>query len=263
MTGNRRARIVVQERDRDFLRELATHRIVDREQAKCIAGFRSTTRVNARLLALHRAGLLRRYFIGTDCGGVKALYALSEKGARLVDVPYRGLRRRQDEVLVADFSVVHQLSINSVYCAWKCGSGSANRMSIARWLTFTDSISRKADLIPDAYAELVLPAEKVSTFLEVDLGHEGLAILKEKAKRYLDFAISGDYERTFHEKRFRVLVLARSEQRARSIQKAVSVVTNKLFWFGTLANAMDGGVASSLWFRPGKEEPEPFLRPIL
>ena len=37
-------------------------RVIDREQAKCIAGFGSTTRVNIRLLALTRAGLLRRFY---------------------------------------------------------------------------------------------------------------------------------------------------------------------------------------------------------
>jgi FlaA1/EpsC-like NDP-sugar epimerase len=44
-------------------------RVVDREQAKIVAAFGSTTRANARLLALTRAGLLRRFFLGTRGGG--------------------------------------------------------------------------------------------------------------------------------------------------------------------------------------------------
>jgi len=39
-------------------------RIVDREMTKVVAGFTSTTAVNMRLLALTRAGLLRRFFVG-------------------------------------------------------------------------------------------------------------------------------------------------------------------------------------------------------
>jgi hypothetical protein len=72
MTGNNK-RLVLQPRDRRLLEELATMRVVDREQAKIVAGFGSTTRANTRLLALSRAGLLRRCFLGTTAGGSKAL----------------------------------------------------------------------------------------------------------------------------------------------------------------------------------------------
>src|SRR5487761_923217 len=103
MTGNDKRGLIVQERDKHLLREIGEMRVVDREQAKCAGGFGSTTRVNARLLALTDAGLLRRFNLGTDGSGQKALYSLSLKGANLVQVPYRGLRRGRDETLVADF----------------------------------------------------------------------------------------------------------------------------------------------------------------
>src|SRR6266478_6830045 len=103
MTGNNHKGIVLQDRDRHLLRELGIMRVIDREQAKCVAGFGSTRRANSRLLILARAGLLRRFFLGTKGGGQKALYTLSASGAKRVNVPFRGLRRRSDEVLVADF----------------------------------------------------------------------------------------------------------------------------------------------------------------
>ena len=92
MNGNN-VGIILQDRDRHLLRELAVMRVVDREQAKCVAGFGSTTRANTRLLALTRAGLLRRFFLGTTASGRKALYSLAKRGAELVQVPHRGLRR--------------------------------------------------------------------------------------------------------------------------------------------------------------------------
>ena len=104
---------------RDDWAELGVVRIVDREQAKVVAGFGSTTRANARLLALTRAGLLSRFFLGTTAGGAKALYTLSQKGAQLAKVPHRGFRRRKDQALVADFFVQHQLAVNEIYCALK------------------------------------------------------------------------------------------------------------------------------------------------
>ncbi|MBZ5627361.1 MAG: replication-relaxation family protein [Acidobacteriia bacterium] len=70
-------------------------------------------------MALTRAGLFRRFFLGTGGGGKKALYAVSEKGARLAGVPYRGPRRRQNETLVAAFFVQHQFAVNQIYCAVK------------------------------------------------------------------------------------------------------------------------------------------------
>lgn len=49
MTGNNRANTVIQERDQHLLRELDVMRVIDREQAKEVAGFGSTTRANASL----------------------------------------------------------------------------------------------------------------------------------------------------------------------------------------------------------------------
>src|SRR5713226_2129503 len=107
--GNEHQRVVLQSRDLHLLKELALMRIIDREQAKTIAGFGSTTRANARLLALTRAGFLRRFFIGTNAGGTKALYAISRQGADLAGIPYRGPRRPNHEILAADSFVQHQL----------------------------------------------------------------------------------------------------------------------------------------------------------
>src|SRR5260221_11970455 len=96
MNGNEHDGLVIQERDRHLLQELAVMRVIDREQVKTVAGFGSTTRANSRLLALTSAGLLRRFFLGTTGAGQKALYALSPKGAQLVGVPLRAPRRRKD-----------------------------------------------------------------------------------------------------------------------------------------------------------------------
>src|SRR6266849_8244063 len=100
--GNEHQRVVLQSRDRRLLEELALLRIIDREQAKIIAGFGSTTRANTRLLALTRAGFLRRFFLGTNAGGTKALYAISRQGAELAGIPHRGRRRPNDDILDAE-----------------------------------------------------------------------------------------------------------------------------------------------------------------
>src|SRR5713226_2937232 len=75
--GSKRGGFVVQERDKHLLRELSLMRVIDREQARIVAGFRSMMVTNRRLLLLTRAGLLKRFFIGTVAGGKKGLYSLS------------------------------------------------------------------------------------------------------------------------------------------------------------------------------------------
>jgi N-acetylmuramoyl-L-alanine amidase len=73
MSGNRAPVVELQDRDRRLLDELAIMRVINREQAQIVAGFRSTTRANERLLALTRIGLLSRILIEDG----RALYFLA------------------------------------------------------------------------------------------------------------------------------------------------------------------------------------------
>ena len=240
---------MIQPRDLELLRELAVMRVADREQAKIAAGFHSTTRVNTRLLALTRAGLLRRFFLGSG-GGRKALYALSVKGAQMIQVPCRGPRRRQNEMLIADFFVQHQLTINAIYCDLKFGMIPIPRFRFVNWLAFHEPFVAELSLVPDGYVEFATPSCIDASFLEVDLGHEGLTVWKEKTRHYLQLALSGKFERQFKQSRFRVLVLANSERRLQSIRAAVAGVTEKIFWFATF-NAVHGErFFGPVWLRP-------------
>lgn len=260
MNGNERRGMVIQERDRHLLRELSLMRVIDREQAKTVAGFGSTTRANVRLLLLTRAGLLRRFFLGTTSGGKKALYALSAKGAQVVDVPERGPRRRKDESLATDFFVQHQLIVNQIYCALRYRAVPLAGVSLLRWIAFHQPLTPGLRLIPDGYVELATSQGVVATFLEVDLGSESLTIWKEKVRNYLQFALSGDCERLFGQSRFRVIVLANSERRVLSIRKAVSASTDKVFWFASLESINRDGLFAPVWLRPKGEERLPLIQ---
>jgi hypothetical protein len=230
-----------------LLREVSVMHVIDREQAKIVAGFGSTTRVNARLLALTRTGLLRRFFVGTVAGGAKALYTLSEKGAKLVGVPESGLRRRSDEAVVADFFVHHQLAINEVYCALKYDRRTPHGITFGRWLGFSKRPTVKLGLIPDGYVELQSPSGIVSAFLEVDLGHERLRVWKDKARNYLDLAVTGKFAEEFQQPRFRVLVVTDSERRLEAIREVALKATTKIFWFATFESIRRDGIFAPIW----------------
>ena len=255
--GKRRG-FIVQPRDLRLLHELAVMRVADREQVKIACGFGSTTRVNARLLALTLAGLLRRFFLGSG-GGRKAVYALSQKGAQFAQVPLRGPRRRQNETLIADFFVQHQLSVNEIYCTLKFGAIPVPGIRFVNWLAFHEPLISGLSLIPDGYIEFVTPSGIDASFIEVDLGHEGLAVWKEKTRHYLQLALSGEYERLFRQPRFRVLVLVNSERRLHSIRAAVAGITQKIFWFAALDQVHGNKFFGPVWLRPTGDTNQPFF----
>ena len=234
-------------------------RVIDRHQAKIVAGFGSITRVNARLLVLTRAGLLRRYFLGATAAGRKALYALSTKGAAFVGVPVRGPRRRKDELLVADMFVSHQLEINQIYCALKYANVPIPEVRFNRWMSFYKPLTPALRLIPDGYVELESPMGLFAAFLEVDLGHERLPAWKEKIRNYLQFALSDEPERRFGQRQFRVLIIANSERRVRWIRRIARASTTKIFWFTTTESIESHGFFSPIWLRAADDNRKLFL----
>jgi Replication-relaxation len=255
MTGNEGARIVLQPRDKHLLEELVTMRVIDREQAKLVARFGSTTRANARLLALHRVGLVHRFFQGTAAGGKKALYALSTKGARLIGAPTPPkLRYGNDELLATNFFVAHQLQVNSVYCTVRYRPIPFSDVSFARWLNFPQPIAPR--LTPDGYFELKTPDSVLGSFVEVDLGYEGSAVWREKTQSYLRYAASGEFPKRFHQTRFRVLVMANRESRVLFLSKLIGHFTDKIFWLANFESIDQDAFWSSSWRRPSDAAPK-------
>ena len=259
MATEHKASIVIQERDRHLFRELALVRVIDREQATIIGRFGSASRTNRRLYQLTQAGLLRRFFLGANGAGRKAVYALSRKAAQAFDLPYRGLQRRKDEVLATDLFVQHQLAVNEVYCGLKYSTPPAG-VAFGRWIPFTVPLSDTLRLIPDGYVEITTPTTVVAAFLEVDRGPETLKVWQEKVRKYIALANSGQFEPAFHQSRFRVLVVATSERRMQSIRKTVAAMTDKVFWFATLASLLNGGFFGPVWLQPKSEEQQPLIQ---
>lgn len=245
----REVRIVLQPRDRRLLEELYTLRVVDRKQASAIAPFQSKTRANARLLALTRAGILKRTFIGTIDGGRRAVYCRADSPAFL--------NRRANSVRFAPaVGLLHQLEVNDVYVAALTADG--NRISL--WQTFSQPLASTVSLIPDAYFEIESALSPEAFFLEVDRGTEPLNVWRAKAKGYLNLATSGLFEREFGKNRFGVVVVAPSDRRLRGIQRTVAIETEKLFFFSINSAINEGGFWSAIWLRPIGDARETLLK---
>jgi hypothetical protein len=244
MAGTKQQRVVVlQNRDRHLLEELALMRIIDRDQAKVVAGFRSTRRVNDRLLALTRAGLLKRVPLGSS---EQTAYALA------------GTSLQPTNTIPAVLFVRHQLAINAVYLMAKYRAVPAGAR-LLRWVRFDEPLSKTLPLIPDGYFEVQSGAQVRPMFLEVDLGTEALPVWQKKAQLYLQLALSGEFTKIFGQSQFRVLVVANTERRMQNIRATVAKSTDKIFWFVSQETIQRTGLWSPAWLRPQGDQRQSLL----
>jgi hypothetical protein len=249
MTGNNTAKVVTP-RDLHLLNELATARILDREQVQIVCNIRAVNRSNERLKQLHNAGLLRRHFLGTNSGGRKALYSLAPRGGHLIDLDrvWR-LHRAEDEMLVGDSFTAHQTAVNWVWIGAKYRMPSG--VEFLRWLNFQEPLAKALPLVPDGYFEIQKDGEILSHFVEADLGTESGRIWERKVQLYVKLATSGEFARLFNRDRFRVLVTAPTERRLANIRAVALKQTSKLFFFLDNTTINRDGLYVPLWLRPG------------
>lgn len=247
MAGNSKARIILQDRDHRLLEELETMRVIDREQAKIVAGFGSTTRANTRLLALTRAGYLTR----TQLAGNRAAYQLTNARAGRQWKP----GSKADAVQFCE----HQLTINEVALTLRYRSIPLPGVRSQLWRRFTEPISKAFPLIPDAYCEMASPAGIRACFLEVDLGTEALPVLRRKFQLYLQLALSGEFPALFSQQQFRVLVITTTERRMENLRAVCAKITDKIFWFSTLSITKGDRFWHPSWLRPTGNQPQPLI----
>lgn len=244
------ARVALTSRDMLLLLTLVKARILDCDQIMAICGFTTVRRANGRLLQLHQAGYLRRWFFATKAGGLKALYGLSAKGVIATgQSPARLLSWKQNELISGNEFVSHQQAVNDILIQVRFRPLPPG-IGCREWLTFASPISSAIPLAPDAYFELERDSSVYPMFLELDRGTETLKVWRKKVELYIDLAVTGESERIFRQSRFRVLVLTLSERRLNSIRQTVLRQTDDLFWFSTLPMINKEGIWGSQWSRP-------------
>lgn len=260
MRGNRTPRpFIAQPREIHLLREASILKVFDREQARLCAGIRSVSKANTRLPLLVQHGLLKRFFLPTDKGGKKSLYSPTRKGAVLAQVPFAGVNRASDRMLVGDLFVTHQLHINDIYLRLKYRAIPIQGVQFRRWIVIKVPLSPASPIIPDGYFELVTPSRTVCCFLEVDLGGETSSVWKSKIESYLNFAAIGEFEHQFQQPQFRVLIVTISDRRRDAIRTLSAKYTEKLFWFSTFIAINRDGFWSPVWMRPTGDQAQSLL----
>jgi hypothetical protein len=255
MGGSSQRVVVLQSRDRKLLEELMVMKVIDREQAKTVAGFGSTTRANTRLLALTNTGYLRRFFVGTISGGRKAVYRLSVKGVGMVaaesDVPRTAGKNSYSELFLE-----HQMQVNEVYISVKHKPIPLVNCRFHRWISFSRFLSKSSPIIPDGYFELEHASALKPLFLEVDMGTESLRIWQKKIEAYLRFAVSGEFKKLSGLAQFKVIIVAPSERRTEGIRKVTAKLTDKIFRFTSFEIIKRESFWSAIWRKPVGEQKE-------
>ena len=259
MSGNSKRVVVLQPRDRKLFSELANMRVVDREQASAVAPFTSTSRANARLLALTEAGYLRRTFVGTIYGGRKAVYLLSKKGIATPETSAGEVSRSAGKSSYRELFLEHQIRVNDIYIWVKHTAIPQENCRFHRWISFTGILTKAHLLIPDGYFEIAQDSAVKSWFLEVDQGTEALRIWQKKIDAYLRFAVSGEFGKLFGQSQFKVLVIAPSDRRGESIRQIAAKSTDKIFRFASFQTINREGFWSSIWQKPREDQRESLL----
>jgi hypothetical protein len=250
---------VITVRDRELLRALAIARVLDASQVQVVGGFRSLRRTNRRLLKLVRAGVLKRWFVGTLGGGRKALYGLSLHGASMIgEARAQVLRLPHDSLITHSEFLAHQDAVNAVFLLARFNPLPSGLRCLT-WHTFREPFSPAVPLVPDGYFEIAEGDLIHPMFLEADLGTERATVWKRKVELYLKFAIGGEFECRFRRKRFRVLVVLPSLRRLESVRRTVARRTPKLFWFALANDIRAQGIAAPIWLRPVGDERLPIL----
>ncbi|GAB5491994.1 MAG: hypothetical protein Phog2KO_22090 [Phototrophicaceae bacterium] len=260
------------ERDLDILQMLDACRLLSTQHVQTLF-FPSKHRAYARLQALYHHAFVDRLFLGVQTGlmNTAILYIIDKRGVELLRAK-RGLTIEWSAQIkqVKPTFLEHALAINDVRVAvTKACENHSSQLGI--WLGENDLKSdydyvqiRNArgrmegvSLIPDSYFNLALDTGTTHFFLEQDMGTMQLSRFKQKVWAYLAYSQSGLSEKRFSTKKFRVLTVANSKQRALNLKQATEEAGGqRRFWF-TSREQVDVKTAldAPIWWVAGDSKP--------
>lgn len=224
-------------RDVDLLATVALFRRLTGVQVMSLLPFGSRQTTGYRLQLLWQHGYLERDYWKVAFGGSPAIYRVGAKGARTLAArlggdaeKYVSTRSASDQLFLE-----HTLAVNDVLIAFILAARRAGHH--VEWEFPAEPLDRLADplktnaiipVFPDASLEYQVQTQKRRFFLEVDRGTEPGRRFAEKIRGYLSYLTSGDYERRFGLRAFRILVVAPGAKRLRTLQLAVSETINQM-----------------------------------
>jgi hypothetical protein len=222
--------MVLMPRDLDLMALLGRFRRLTAEQIRVAVPFGSVQTASYRLQRLWQHAYVERDFWPVAVGGAPAIYRLGPLGQRAL-AAYRGdngaaypMASGNQERLFLE----HALAVNDVLIAFvvaaRLAGGQLDWSIPAKPLDrLPDPMDpgKKVPILPDAEVTYNTTGRKRHIFLEVDRGTEASKRFGAKARGYLAYLASGNYEQRYGLRRFRLLVVAPSTKRRDTLERAV------------------------------------------
>lgn len=237
----------------------------------------SATVPQRRLSLLYHNGYLERQALPSIGGVVTSpiVYLLDRRGGEYL-IQQRGydeVRWKRSDNQVGHEFIEHRLMMNSfrievVLACQRLG------LPLLDWQDDT-SLSQDYDrvvvaghkqpipIVPDGYFAIQLPnGDKNHFFLEIDRGKMESKRFQRKVAGYISYAQSGQSERRFNTRKFRVLTVVLSAVRAANLQQATEKIGGQQrFWFGVLdALHAEAVLTAAVWSVAGRPAPAPLLK---
>jgi hypothetical protein len=240
--------MVLTDRDRRVIADVASFQVLSGQQLMRLGHFQSKTRTNSTLARLVRHGYLTRRYQPSVAGTSRALYCPGLKAVALLDGATTELERvRRRIAALSDLFLAHQLLVTDVRLAFLA---SYRDYQFLGWQNDTALRPLQLGLIPDGHVEYLYRARQFGAFLEIDRGTEDLARWMRKVQAYLLLTKSDRYRAVFGRPFYRVLVIGESEVRLQNLRTTTAKLTDRIFWFTTLARLLEEGPLPSIWQRP-------------
>lgn len=255
-------RLLLQERDIAMLEDMWHHRLLTTSQiellrqsdARLDLRFVSRLTLTRRLKLLFHHQYVQRIVRPMAKGSLEPVYVLDNRAARVLRQRHGDVSVRSPSQMPKTLALDHLLGINQVRVTLTAAIANRKggpRVELVSWL-YNDAVkfsvvvaapadrSRRVTLIPDAFFSLRVPPQRLFYFVEVDLGSETLKTLVAKCQAYVRYWQSGGFGRDFTvppQVAFRVLFVAPTQKRARSIESAIRTLEagRTMFWTTTQA----------------------------
>jgi len=234
--------LILQPDDRALLHLLGEKfLLLNAAQIQRLFPHRSPRALKARLKKLMAARFLNQRFIESDARLFRPepLYYLGLEGQTIVD-PDRSNKKVQSRVKdarnVTSAGVAHMLLADSIQVTFLRATAEYPDYELVDYIPHYDPVWKKLaehgfPFRPDGYAEYAKNGRTFHCFVEADRGTYRGSHLRRRLDIYRAYARSGTFSVHFSTRtRFRVLFIAPSRGRARSLSRAMSADDTELFW---------------------------------
>lgn len=255
----------LQKRDIEILKAIYKYRFLATSHLKQLF-FGCLTRANSRLRKLWENEFLERHYLKPIVfhGSQEAIYSLGKNGVEIM-ADIHGLdsntvsQSRIKSNILKPLFIGHLLDVNDFSINFTLLADNHPELKIELWLDDNDAqdeykssqygktIIRK--FRPDGYGRYWHKDRLYSFFLELDRATESTTRFENKISSYIEYYDSGNYEKKFGVKLFRVLIVTTSNKRISSLKKIADETGKGIFWFTTIENIRQRKMFDAIWVR--------------